>query len=127
MITSEFNEGMKKVSPCTICRELKNTHLRKCKSTKKPLVSATNWKKCLEFAQNHQNWTVEQWKKVMWSDESRFTLFQNDGCVRVWCEPHEAIDPSCTTLTLQASGGSVMIWVVFAGMGKVLLLNAAIK
>ena len=98
MITSEFNEGTKKVSPCTICRELKNMHLRKCKSTKKPLVSATNQKKCLEFAQNHRNWTVEQWKKVMWSDESRFTLFQNDGCIRVWREPHEAMDPSCTTL-----------------------------
>ena len=53
MITSEFNEGMKKVSPRTIRRELKNTHLRKCKSTKKPLVSATNRKKRLEFARNN--------------------------------------------------------------------------
>ena len=52
MITSEFNEGMKKVSPCTICRVVKNMHLRKCKTSKKPLVSATNHKKCLEFTQN---------------------------------------------------------------------------
>ena len=101
MITSEFNEGTKKVSPRTIRRELKNMHLRKCKSTKKLLVSATNRKKRLEFARNHRNWTVEQWKKVVWSDESRFTLFQNDGRVRVWREPHEAMDPSCTTPTLQ--------------------------
>ena len=38
--------------------------------------------------------------EVMWSDESRFTLFQFDGRVRVWREPHEAKDPSCTTPTL---------------------------
>ncbi|KAK3555616.1 hypothetical protein QTP86_025639, partial [Hemibagrus guttatus] len=27
----------------------------------------------------HKDWTLEQWKKVMWSDESRFTLIQSDG------------------------------------------------
>ncbi|KAK1799112.1 hypothetical protein P4O66_006695 [Electrophorus voltai] len=30
----------------------------------------------------HKDWTLEQWKKVMWSDESRFTLFQSDGSIR---------------------------------------------
>ncbi|KAK1806128.1 hypothetical protein P4O66_012838, partial [Electrophorus voltai] len=30
----------------------------------------------------HKDWTLEQWKKVMWSDESRFTLFQSDGNIR---------------------------------------------
>ena len=35
-------------------------------------------KKRLQFAREHKDWTLEQWKKVMWSDESRFTLFQSD-------------------------------------------------
>ncbi|XP_062284259.1 GTPase IMAP family member 8-like [Scomber scombrus] len=30
----------------------------------------------------HKDWTLEQLKKVMWSDESRFTLFQSDGRIR---------------------------------------------
>ncbi|KAL7875575.1 hypothetical protein AOLI_G00105380 [Acnodon oligacanthus] len=31
---------------------------------------------------------MEQWKEVMWSGESRFTLFQIDGCIRVSLPPH---------------------------------------
>ncbi|KAK1788609.1 hypothetical protein P4O66_002686 [Electrophorus voltai] len=32
--------------------------------------------------EEHKDWTLEQWKKVKWSDESRFTLFQSDGPIR---------------------------------------------
>jgi len=31
-------------------------------------------KKRPQFARAHQNWTVEDWKNVAWSDESRFLL-----------------------------------------------------
>ena len=34
---------------------------------------------------------MEKWKKVMWSDESRFTLFQSDGRIRVRREADEVI------------------------------------
>jgi len=42
-----------------------------------PLISTTNsiqYKKRLQFARAFQNWTVEAWKNVAWSDESRFLL-----------------------------------------------------
>ena len=38
---------------------------------------------------------VKQWKKVMWSDESRFTPFQSDGCRR---EADEVMHPSCSAM-----------------------------
>ncbi|GBL87934.1 hypothetical protein AVEN_192094-1 [Araneus ventricosus] len=55
----------------------------------------------------------------MWPDdhESRFSLFQNDGCTRVRREPHKAMDPSCIIPTVQANGGSIMIWGCFNGSG----------
>ncbi len=28
----------------------------------------------IQFAQAHQNWTIEDWKKVDWPDESEFLL-----------------------------------------------------
>ena len=37
-----------------------------------PLLSANNRKLRLQFTQNHQNWTIEGWKNVAWSDESPF-------------------------------------------------------
>ena len=38
---------------------------------------------------------LEQWKKIMWSDESRFTLIQIDGCITVRGEADEVMHPSC--------------------------------
>lgn len=39
--------------------------------------------KRFQFAQKHIDQTLEEWKKVMWSDESRFTVLQSDLCIRV--------------------------------------------
>jgi len=61
-----------------------------------------------EFARAHQNWTVEDWKNVAWSDESRFLLRHSDGWVRIWRKQNENMDPSCLVTTVQAGGGGVM-------------------
>ncbi|KAK1796177.1 hypothetical protein P4O66_009256, partial [Electrophorus voltai] len=45
--------------------------------------------------QEHKDWTLEQWKKVMWSDKSRCTLFKSDGGIRVRGEVAEVMHPSC--------------------------------
>ncbi len=40
-----------------------------------PLLSDKNRK---QFTQDHQNWTIEDWKNVAWSDESRSLLQHSD-------------------------------------------------
>lgn len=128
-ITTMFNAGVKTVSARTMRRELKGLGLNSCTATRKPLVSQMNRRKRLQFAKAHKNWTVEDWKRVMWSDESRFTLFQSDGRIRVRREPHEAMDPSCMVPTVQASGGSVMLWGCFtwSGLGSATLCSNKMK
>ncbi len=76
-----------------------------------PLLSAKNRKQGLQFAQNHQNWTIEDWKNVAWSDESRF-MRHSDGRVRIWHKEHESMDPSCLVST--TGGGGVMVWGIFS-------------
>ncbi len=49
--------------------------------------------------------TIEDWKNVAWSDESRFLLRHSDGRVRIWRKEHESMDPSCLVSTVQAGGG----------------------
>ncbi|GFU99554.1 transposable element Tcb1 transposase [Trichonephila clavipes] len=46
---------------------------------------------------------------VIWSDESRFTLFQTTGCVYVWRTPKEAFAPECIVPTVKHAGGSLMV------------------
>lgn len=50
---------------------------------RKSLISEANWRKILQFERKQKDWTLEQWKKAMWSDEPRLTLLQRDGCIRV--------------------------------------------
>ena len=51
--------------------------------------------------------------------------FRADGRVCVWRRPHEAMDPSCQQGTVQAGGGSILVWSVFSwyGLGPLVRLN----
>jgi len=40
-----------------------------------PLLSVKNRTWRIQFTQTHQNWTIDDWKNVAWSDESRFLLY----------------------------------------------------
>ncbi len=68
----------------------------------------------LQFAQAHQNWTIEDWKNNDWSDESRFLLRHSEGKVRLWRKEHESMDLSCLASTVQAGCGGVMVWGIFS-------------
>ena len=46
----------------------------------KPKITVCNAKHRLAWCQAHRHWTLEQWKRILWSDESRFTIWQSDGC-----------------------------------------------
>uniref|UniRef100_A0A8C1LXF1 Transposable element Tc1 transposase n=1 Tax=Cyprinus carpio TaxID=7962 RepID=A0A8C1LXF1_CYPCA len=114
-ITTRYNRGMQQ----SICEATTRTTLRRMgynsrRPHRVPLISTTNRKKRLQFARAHQNWTVEDWKNVAWSDESRFLLRHSDGRVRIWRKQNENMDPSCLVTTVQAGGGGVMVWGMFS-------------
>ncbi|GFX97637.1 transposable element Tcb2 transposase [Trichonephila clavipes] len=74
-----------------------------------PLLIARHNVLQLAWTLQLRHWTVDDWKHVAWSDESRFQLNRGDGRVRVWGQPHESMEPTCQQGTVQAGGGSVMI------------------
>ncbi len=78
------------------------------------LLSVKNRKRRLQFTQAHQNWKIEDWKNVAWSDVSQFLLRHSDGRVRIWRKKHESMDPSCLVSTDKAAGGGVMVWRIFS-------------
>ena len=75
------------VSANTIRRVLKRNGLRSRVKQKKPLLSKKHRKSRLTFAKKYQHWTVEDWKKVVWSDESKFQIFESDGRSYYWKKP----------------------------------------
>ncbi len=74
----------------------------------------------LTWAKEKKNWTVAQWSKVLFSDESKFCIsFGNQG-PRVWRKGGEAHSPSCLKSSVKFPQ-SVMIWgsMSSAGVGPV--------
>ena len=51
---------------------------------KKPLLSTRHRQRRLAFALKYRNWTVEDWKRVIGSDETKINRFGSDGRQWVW-------------------------------------------
>jgi hypothetical protein len=44
-------------------------------AAKKPLLKDTNKNKRFAWAKKHEQWTLDRWKAVLWSDESKCEMF----------------------------------------------------
>ena len=55
----------------------------------------------------HKNWTIEQWNKVLWTDESKFEIFGSNTRVYVRCKVGERAAIPCIPPILKHGGGSV--------------------
>ena len=125
-ITAEINVGRTMdVSARTVRRNLDFLGYSSRIPTRVPLLTERHRLQRLSWAREHIGWSLDEWKTVAWSDESRFQLVRADGRVRVWRIPHEAMDPNCQQGTVQAGGGSVMVWAVFSwhGLGPLVRLD----
>ncbi|KAJ8875982.1 hypothetical protein PR048_023890 [Dryococelus australis] len=80
-------------------------------------ITTSNKARRLRWCLDRRNWTLEQWKSVPWSDESRFTLFRSDGRVWVWRLPEERPLPECIVSTRKFGSGGVMVWGCFTAFG----------
>jgi hypothetical protein len=88
-------------------------HGRICK--KKPLLSVRNIQRRLDWAIRHQNWSVEDWKKVLWSDEKKVELFNTKRRKHCRRRTNEPLRPDTIEKTVKHGGGHVMVWGCFLG------------
>ncbi|OQE11157.1 hypothetical protein PENFLA_c080G06566 [Penicillium flavigenum] len=72
------------VSGITIYRVLKNAGFRKTKSTRKPRLTKKMRAERLAWCLTHESWTLEDWKNVIFSDETSVILLHRRGGYRIW-------------------------------------------
>lgn len=101
----------------TVRKRLREAGLRGCVAAKKPLLSDANCAKRLRFAREHKNWTVNQWRKVLFSDESTYELFCGEKRVYVRRRVGERYKKECCVPTVKHGFGSLMVWGCISGFG----------
>ena len=81
----------------------------------KPYVNEFQRQRRVNWCLAHRNWTLEQWRRVIWSDESPFTLSYNRR-TRVWRFNDEKFKPFALRGTLKHDQ-KINVWGCFAAHG----------
>ena len=104
------NEGPANVSTRTVRKALHEQGLNNRVAKKKPYLKPEHVQKRKLFVKNMEDWTLEDFKRVVWTDESSFELGKNTRQTKVWRMTDEAYLEDCLQPTFKSSRLSVMVW-----------------
>ena len=93
------------ISARTLHRQLKKDGMKPVVKKKRPLLKPHHRRARREFAVQHKEWTVEDWKRVWWSDETKINFLGSDGRKYVWKREGEALSDRLVEGTVKFGGG----------------------
>ena len=109
--------SMPPFSVSTCRRALYEAGLNGRVKTKKPLLTRVHRKKRRAFVRAYRNWKIEDWQRVIWSDETKFNVFGSDGREYCWKRAGEPLRNHHVKPTIKHGKGSVTIWGCMAWSG----------
>ncbi len=98
------------VSSQTIRNRLRQNNLRPRRPWRAPQRSPQQRVQRYRWSRNFENWTLDQWRCVLFTDEVRICLVPDNNRRRVWREPGNAERLQFAVDRVQQRGGSVMFW-----------------
>ena len=107
----------KAVSPQTVRRRLLNAGYSSYRTKRKPYRKPTHCSLRLKFAKKYSEWNFNDWKNVIFSDESHFEVFNRKNRSYVRRLPSESDRPFNFQPRIQGGGGSVSVWGVMTAKG----------
>lgn len=106
------------VSTSTVRRALHSRGIISGVAIRKPFLSKNHIAGRLHFAKKYKDWTVEQWRKVIWTDEASFEVGKNVRRRRIWRKPQEKYNNDCLEPTFKSGRTSIMVWSAFSDNQK---------
>ena len=94
------------VSPQTVRNLLKENNFCSVVKKKCPLLKKWYQQNCLKFAKYHENWIVKDWKRVLWSDETKINRIGLDGRTYTWKQRGKALLDCTTTPPVKHRGAN---------------------
>ena len=124
-ITNVVGQKVIPISRWTLARRRSEAGLGSYIAAEKPGLCDVNVALCLEWALKHRDWTIEQWKRVIWSDES--TIWVGVNPCRQWVihPPRERLNRKYVRKTFKSAQVKVMVWACFTGerLGSLLICD----
>ena len=99
-----------RISAQTVRRRLHAHGLRSRFAYRGMLLTAARRRARYQWATVHARWRLQDWNRVLFTDESRFCLDFTDGRVRNWRRTGERFTNACVHERDRYGGGSVMVW-----------------
>ena len=99
----------RRLSARTVRNHLKSAGLKSRRIIKRPLLENRHRRTRLEWCLAWRGLNLRTWRKIHWSDESRFLLHVTDGRTRVCRHKNTAYTPRNIQPTVPYGGGSVMV------------------
>lgn len=121
--SSELNKmwresGGPDVTDRTVQSRLKGSGFVNKVALRRPKLTRQQKRARLQFARTYQHWTYRQWKRVLWTDESKFVMLGSDSRKqRVWRMKGEELKENCVQSTVKWGGGNIMVWGCMSGSG----------
>ena len=104
-------------STSTVRRSLKSAGLVARVKVKRPFLRKKHRQARLDFARKYQSWTVEDWKRVIYSDETKVNRWGSDGRKYCWKKGVQPLQDHHISATVKHGGGNVMVWGCMTAQG----------
>ncbi len=98
------------ISAQTVRNHLREAYLHARRPHRGLDLTAVRRRNLLEWANAHIRWRLALWRGVLFTDESRFSLYRTDGRQRVWRRVGERFADVNVVDRVAHSGGGVMVW-----------------
>ena len=101
-----------RISRFTVRRRLSARQIRAYRPYVGPVLTEQRMRNRAQWAANHgqAQWGLQNWRRVVFSDESRYRLFQADGRQRVYRRRNQRFQRNNVREVDRFGGGSIMVW-----------------
>lgn len=110
--------GLRRLSAQTIRNRLREAGLRARRPYVGAILRRQHRRLRVRWCRNVLGWNLLHWRRVWFSDESRYLLQRRDGRQRVYRRRNERFADNCVAEFDRFGGGSVMVWGAISYTGR---------
>jgi len=87
--------GLRRIISQTVRNRLRQHVIRPIRACFGTVLTPSHRRERVRWCNRLRNWTYRNWRRIWFSDESRFLLQKRDGRIRVYMRRNERFSSSC--------------------------------